>query len=245
MITYRTLSNTVKAEQWPILIPRRKTRSFCCGSTGVGKSTVGCALLEQYHFWYPKDRIVIVDTKERFVAASVETDLIFPEGPFSRNHGKVDGVAVNGQFLHRSDAIMWPKETVFVVQDAGEAYKFLGRLYKNADAREPVLIYFDESMDFIKSNWVAWPLYRILKQGREKGIGLFIISQGALGVQRDILGQAERLYIMTMYNNRDRERIVEVANVPNPQQFKEVIPIHKCDMIEQGHPKVYEFSVRT
>jgi Type IV secretion-system coupling protein DNA-binding domain len=248
MISYRlhkpsTAIGTPLLPKWPLLIPRRKTRSFCCGSTGVGKSTVGVALMEQYHWWYPRDRIIIVDTKGRFVPAHVDTDLVFPEGPMARNHGRIDGVVVNGQFLRRADAIMWPKETVFVIQDPEEALKFMARLYHDSDARSPVMVYFDESTEFFSATWIAPQVRRIVNGGREKGLGMFVISQGALGVHRDVLKNSERLYIMTMYNDRDRGRIVEVANVPNSRQFEEVIDRYWCHMIEQGHPKVYRFKV--
>jgi hypothetical protein len=105
------------------------------------------------------------------------------------------------------------------------------------------MLYFDESVDYIKGQWIHPDFERIIKMGREKGIGHLTINQRPVNVPAILLSESERLYIMRLGNNRDRERIVDVASVPNAKRFDTPLPRYVCAMVEAGKDDVWEFKV--
>ena len=147
-----------------------------------------------------------------------EGNLIFPDGVKAVNHGRMDGVTVNARKLDHADSFRFGGN-VFLIQDFDEVIKLLDWVWKHQDVRKPTMLYFDESVDYVSGNYIHPALERIIKMGREKGIGHLTINQRPKLVPQILLSESERMYIMRLNNNYDRRRIVDVLSIPNAERF--------------------------
>lgn len=211
------------------------------GSVGSGKSTVGAALLECYHKFYPSHPVYIIDPKHRFVVGQYKTTAIFPDGTTARNHGRVEGVTVNGYLLKTFDGYRRHNASVFVIQDVGLALQTFDRLFKKSDVRKPVMIYNDESMDFHRNGLVDYRFKRIIQMGREKGLGHITINQRPKRIDTTLISESERLYVGTLHNINDRKALEETVSIPNSKNLLIPMERHVFWMIDQVKP---EFSMR-
>jgi len=221
---------------WRRLTPKPKSRSLIVGSVGSGKSTVGATLLEAYHSYYPTHRIYIIDPKHRFVARRYDTGRIFPEGVTARNHGRIDGVAVNGRLLVNADGYRWPHDRIFVVQDLRKTLHLFDWLFDKSDVREPVMIYNDESLDMHRNNQMDWRMGRIVQMGREKGIGHMTVSQRPKRIDMRFISESERLYVGTLHNVNDRKALADTVSVPDAKRLLVPMERHVFWMIDQADP---------
>lgn len=222
---------------WRVLTPRPKTRNLIVGSVGSGKSTFGSAILENYHRFWPSHRIYIIDPKQRFVVAKSENPLIFPEGTTAKNHGRVEGVTVNGKLYRGRIGDRRQEISVYVVQDVGVALELYDKLFKEADVRYPVMIYNDESMDLHRSGLLDYRFKRIVQMGREKGIGHITINQRPKRIDVTLISESERLYVGTLHNINDRRALSETVSIPEAKKLLTPMGRHVFWMIDQVHPE--------
>jgi hypothetical protein len=225
------------ADLWRVITPIKRSRSFICGSTGSGKSTLGAALLEQYHRYYPAHHLLIVDPKRRFFAAPEDHPArLFPDGYTASPHGRREGVSVAAEPLHEVGA--WHmRHPVLVVQDDDRALDAMSWLYRHADVRKPWMVYVDEAHHFQSIQGRAFgPLGTLISEGREIGIGLIAIHQRPRRLDVGHISEAQRLYIGTLHNADDRIHLARTVALPNPERLREPMPLHTFMLANQTHP---------
>lgn len=225
---------------WRALCPPPCSRGFIVGSVGSGKSTVGGGILEAYHRFFASHRLFIVDPKHRFFAQKTNTHLLFPSGVTSSNHGRRDGVTVNATLLKgvgKLGRYSIPDSGTFVIQDTEDCLEFFDWILKHHDVRKPVLIYLDESFDFMRGVR-AYPLLRkIIQMGREMGIGILIVNQRPSYVDATFISESERLYVGTLHNVNDRKKLADTVAIPNAQDLLIPMPKHTFWLINQAKPE--------
>lgn len=162
-----------------------------------------------------------------------ESGRIFPQGFAARNHGRIDGVAVNARRLVRIDGYRFPKERIFLLQDEDKALELFEWLFRHADVRRPVIVYNDESFDLHRAGRVDYRFKRIIQMGREKGLGHITINQRPANIDVTLRSESDNLYIGQLHNPDDRKRVAECANVADQKALHTPLPRHEWLYVNQ------------
>lgn len=233
------------------VLPQPRQRAFIVGATGSGKSTLAVALLEAYHRRFPLHVLYIVDPKRRFVAVDVD-DIdsqrqnhsplpLFPDGFAARVHGKREGVAVHGDYMDRPRRPPEGESAVYVVQDEEVQHALYDWLYEHSDVRRPSLLYLDESFDLQKATRADPSFRRLLQQGREIGVGAWVINQRPKWIDATFITEAQHLFIGRLARLDDRKALADaVMDEQAADEVLEPLPPYWWLWIDQSaHPSRY------
>jgi hypothetical protein len=201
---------------------------------GSGKSTIGVVLLEWYHETHPTHDIYILDFKRRFIPVNAREDGIFPEGPFSKNHGRINGVSVQARLLQSPHIIKPRKPGIYLIQSPALAMHMLVWLMKNHDVRRPVMVYDDETAPLHRNNQLDYRFKEYIILGREMGLGHISASQRPRRIDTVLLSESDRLYVGNMNHIKDRQYVAEMANIEDPRVLWKALPKHVFWAIDQG-----------
>lgn len=208
------------------LIPQPGERSLTFGGTRAGKSALEESRIGRIRLDRPDAMIIIVDTKPRFRAETMQGMLptsrkdasklyeswskgpvvpysvvmnLTSERPFQglfRNPGEI-------VIMQSGDGAMW--RHMLVLLDAFTRAQIKGR---------ERLIYIDEGLDFYQRN--SWsinptndPLYRTARAGGERTIGLMFDAHRVRGVPPLMLGMASRVTLFHLREDKDMKYLRE------------------------------------
>ncbi len=221
--------------QWRRIVPPKECRATFLGSTGTGKSTLEAALLEHYRLFYPAHPIILADPKRRFFPVhDPHSRALFPRGYHRQNFGRRDGVHINARRVEKPVKLR-PGSTV-VVQDVRAMLEWCNWLYHNADVRLPTLLVFDEALQFQRGNQVLFPLRRLIQEGRELGIGIWVVHQRPRRLDTRHISESERLYIGNLYHEDDRKYLMKEAATDLSRWLAKPFPPYTFMMANQAHP---------
>jgi energy-coupling factor transporter ATP-binding protein EcfA2 len=206
---------------------RRAERGLITGGTGTGKSTLMEFLINDFVHRYPTGRTVIADTKPRFRAEMELNGLPAKRRYKGWDHGTVIPGSVAGD-LSRSDGGLgdaWKlgHRVVILQTDTQREWPLILRamaaFFRQARTSRPQLAAVDETMDFFGSNGQPIPglgedrdaLLRIVRAGRERGMGGLFGMQRPKGVPVPIVQELTRLYLFRLDNDDDVERLWDLG----------------------------------
>lgn len=221
------------------IIPEPGSRSFILGSTGSGKSTVGCAILEAYKMRHPSHPVIILDPKEAFVPDGKEWrtgDAVFPDGPHERIIGKVRARRVHGEWW-RWPRIFLPIRRVSVYQHADTDALFW-HLHKHADVRTPIILYADETLDILRNARASLDFRRLIQQGRARGITMVMINQRPKWIDKTMVSDVEYLHVGRLgYQEDAKHTRKELVPTAISRQLPEDIEQHHWWFVDRIHPR--------
>lgn len=199
---------------------RQRERGLLVGGTNTGKSTLGEALIVDFHARYPKSRTLILDSKPRFRGAYEVSGRRAKRRYKKWQHGPTvpDSVVV-------SDAadmgVAWATEARIVIAQ-GDGSRDLPMLLQCArsfldDSRagRPQLLFVDETMDFFTSS--AQPrggddiLVRVARAGRERGCAALYCTQRTAGIPAQLIEELTKLYLFRLDYSKDVKRLYEMG----------------------------------
>lgn len=190
-------------------------RGFLVGRSGSGKSTLAEKLIDQFWQQYRTSRVLIADTKPRFMPEFQLTGL-----PARSLYRKWD----HGAFIPNSMLLtpgmnlsaVWKHCRIAVVQtkspnEIGYTVACIEEFIESARAGRPQLVYIDEGLDFFLRNGMARggsdAVLRIARAGRERGIALLFASQRVKGVPLQIVSEMTKLYGFGLDVADDQKRL--------------------------------------
>lgn len=223
------------------IIPLPSTRIFILGSTGSGKSTLQSVMLEGYHQLFPRHRIYIVDPKKRFYPQPEKNqNRLFPDGSLSRVIKNRIMVPINANLIHDVDGFNYDDEWAWLVQDHQKTIELMDWLYAHPNAKRPAVIAFDESFDFVPGARAHPSLRRLMQQGRELSVGVWITNQRPAWIDQTMFSETNRLYLGRLFHVKDRERMVDHAPFASVQKCRELLvpmPEHEWYLINKDKPQ--------
>ena len=86
-------------------------------------------------------------------------------------------------------------------------------LHRKKRARSPVLVVWEEAQDFVPQRVFAdaarmvGAVERLVKQGRNFGVGTLLISQRPQSVNKDVLNQTEALFVFQLTGPQERKAV--------------------------------------
>lgn len=202
---------------------RQRERGLLVGGTNTGKSTLGEALIVDFHHRYARSRTLILDSKPRFRGAHEHTGRSAKRRYKKWQHGPTvpDSVVVSGA---DELPVAWSTGARIVIAQ-GDGTRDLPMLLACArsfldDSRagRPQLLFVDETMDFFTSS--AQPrggddvLVRVARAGRERGCAALYCSQRTAGIPAQLIEELTKLYLFRLDYARDVKRLYEMGAPP-------------------------------
>ena len=222
------------------IVPKPVERVFIVGQTGCGKTVLACDMLEQYHRQHPRHRIFILDPKRAFFdAPDQNSTALFPYGTLDQVRGKRRGIFVNARLLDDPGRSWFAgHETAFIVQEGAMAW-ILSWIYDHPDDARPSLVFGDELLQFMRGIRADPLLRAILQQGRGLSVGFWGIHQTPRFIDHTLLSETDRLYIGTLYDPRDKERLMSVAPLDGNRRLEllKTLPHREFWMLNRLRPQ--------
>ncbi|MGE0403121.1 MAG: helicase HerA-like domain-containing protein [Kofleriaceae bacterium] len=183
---------------------------------GAGKTNAALVLLEEaFEAGAP---VVSIDPKgDHWGVRAAGTGAGLPIPVFGGLHGDIPLEPGAGAYI----AELVRSKRLSVVLDvseftAGERAKFLtafaDRLYR-FDAREPMLLVLEEAHEYIpqfvrgEDARMVGAFERLVKLGRSKGIGVVMVTQRSASLNKNVLTQADNLFVMRTTSPQDRAAV--------------------------------------
>lgn len=202
---------------------RARERGLCIGGTNTGKSTLAEALITDFHYRYPKGRILILDTKPRF-RAEYRPSGRSAKGLYRRwDHGATvpDSVVIRDpdelELAHGTGA------TIVIAQartsaDYARLTNCAEAFFDKSRRGLPRLIYVDETMDFFRTNGTPIggtdTLVRCARAGRERGLACLFSSQRTKSIPPQLMAELTKLYLFRLDYTADAKRLQEMGAPP-------------------------------
>lgn len=188
--------------------------------SGAGKTYAAGKLAEE--LLEAKAQLVVVDPVGVWWGLRLAKDgkaKGFPIPVFGGEHGDMPLTADSGAFI--ADLIV--EKTLSVVLDVSsftgaEMRRFVTAfatqfLHRKKTAKSPVHIIWDEAQDFVPQKvfrevaHMVGAMERLVKQGRNHGIGTTLITQRPQAVNKDVLSQTELLFVLQINESQARKAI--------------------------------------
>lgn len=194
-------------------------RGLIIGGVGSGKSTLATFLAMDFVHRYAKGRLLIVDSKPRFRADKSLQGLSLDRHYRRWGHGqKIPGCVL----VQPPDelALAWSLGYRIVIVQCESLSAELLRLlavieefFKQASAKIPTLVLYDEALDFFSLNGMPKGhtdiVVRCARAGRERGLGVLFCSQRTKGYPASIIEELERLYLFRLDAADDIKRLTD------------------------------------
>jgi hypothetical protein len=220
------------------ITPKPHERILMCGSTGSGKSTLGCLLLEQYHALHPHHQLYIFDFKRIFFPHRYkEESRIFPEGIDETVFRDRRGIHVQAKLLKGSMGFRFPDERIFLIQEYEKAIECMDWLYQHPSARVSRILYIDEPLELMPNGRAVQPLLLLFQQGRQLSIGTWVGYQRPRMIAQVMFSETELMYVGMLHHPDDQKRIVELTPRSLQPIVREPLDKHEWTMIDRIHPQ--------
>lgn len=209
-----------------LLLLKPGTRMFVVGATGSGKSTFSIYVIHQSLLKWPRYRLVILDPKRRYFPNGSKA--LFPDGIKARLVGKRIGVPTGGIVVKGNPGFRSRNHRIWVAQGVGDILQLCNWLYDHADARKPTLVFADETYDLMAGSTAAFPLERLMKEGRELNVSSLTISQRPRRISRSMLTESELLAVGHLRHKDDMKYLRDNVN----EDIRAVAPRH-WELVDQ------------
>lgn len=161
------------------------------GTTGSGKTTFARLLLRRTQELWPHVSIYVLDSKV--------------SGDFAGWPGLRTGDSAPGVLSGADGGVqVWQPD----LGDLTQYDEWMRKILRHHDRTRPALVMIDE-LSSVAPNRERYPdgLAMLLKQGRGKGISLVSLTQNAVNIPRDVLGQTTHLVRFRLQTDTDARRV--------------------------------------
>jgi energy-coupling factor transporter ATP-binding protein EcfA2 len=216
----------------PLPLPERGERLFVLGGTGAGKSTLLTHVITTIAVSRPQSEHLILDSKPRFVPEVTpwflptptwrrEMLTFIPGSMQVRSWAECRRAAALGKRIwiaqvEDRDGSRWATEVAAMTWIVGDLFSDQTRP-SNRHPKER-WVWVDEGLDFwtpsAQSPKLHTPsLLRVIRAGREWGIGAGVASQRAMCIPIQALSEAQHIAMLRMDSETDLPRVGQ-AGVP-------------------------------
>lgn len=213
------------------------------GIRGSGKTNTSAVVLEEMlKYKYP---MTIVDIDGEYWGLKEKYEILVVGNTTNAD------IQVNVEHA-RQIAMMSISKNIPVILDMSgflyeETYEFLLNYMEeiwdlSAKYRKPYEIILEESHEFIPQgtkNDLKEILIRIALRGRKRGLGIIILSQRSAKVEKDVLTQAEILFMHKVVHPTDMKVYKEILPLPSKEVAKSVseLQVGQCILFFENNIK--------
>lgn len=216
------------------------------GIRGSGKTNTAAVLLEELlNYSYP---MTIVDIDGEYWGLKEKYELLVV--------GKSENADIQVNVEHaRQIADMSITKNIPIILDMsgflyGETYEFLldymDEIWKKAGKiRKPYEIILEEAHEWIPQstkNELKEVITRIALRGRKRGLGIIILSQRSAKVEKDVLTQAEILFLHKVVHPTDMKVYKEILPLPPKEVSRKIseLKIGQCILFYGNQTKTVQ-----
>lgn len=223
-----------------VYIPRKGVMKkwACLGVSGSGKTYCATAMVEG--FLETNAQVVVIDTMGNWWGLRVDADGKRPSAfqipIFGGDHADLPLLPEHGEELARA-AAQSQSSMILDISDftEGEIKKFViafatTLLRAKKKSPSPILVVWEECQDIIPQNMMGedarmvGAVQRLIKRGRNYGVGTLLISQRPAAVNKGCLNMCETLFAFRTPAPLDRKAIKEwVDGNGDPQRATELM----------------------